>query len=202
MSHIVQSEQINIENELQQILKSSIQQASNRDLYYALLTLMKNRIAHRPQQKSKRKIYYISCEFLIGKLLSNNLVNLAIYEEVCTILNKYGKNLGDIEEIELEPSLGNGGLGRLAACFLDSIATHGIPSTGIGLNYQYGLFRQNFKNNIQTEEPNPWIEEFGWLNKRDIGYDINIGGHNIRSQLYDIDIVGHELNQYSFCELF
>lgn len=194
MSHIVQAEQIQIENELQEILKCPINQASDQDIYYALLKMIKNRVQQRPRITAKRKVYYISSEFLIGKLLSNNLVNLAIYEEAQAVLQKHGKDLGVIEEVEPEPSLGNGGLGRLAACFLDSIATHGIPGTGISLNYRYGLFRQKFKDNIQNEEPNPWIEEFGWLNKSDISYEVPFKDFNIKSQLYDIDVVGYQNN--------
>ena len=141
--------------------------------------------------KGKKKLYYISAEFLIGKLLSNNLINLGIYDEVKETLEKNGKSLAEIEEIELEPSLGNGGLGRLAACFIDSIATLGLNGDGVGLNYHYGLFKQVFENNLQKETPNPWITKESWLTKTDITYPVSFGGFTVQSRLYDIDVVGY-----------
>ena len=141
--------------------------------------------------EGKKKLYYISAEFLIGKLLSNNLINLGLYDEVEACLQKYGKTMAEIETIEPEPSLGNGGLGRLAACFLDSIATLGLNGDGVGLNYHFGLFKQVFENNLQQETPNPWIENKNWLTKTKRTYDIEFGGLTLTSCMYDIDVVGY-----------
>ena len=146
----------------------------------------------KESNEGKRKLYYISAEFLIGKLLSNNLINLGIYEEVKQVLAENGKNLAEIEEVEPEPSLGNGGLGRLAACFLDSIATLGLNGDGVGLNYHYGLFKQVFEHNLQHEEPNPWIEKESWLTKTNVTYPVQFGGFTLQSRLYDIDVIGYE----------
>lgn len=137
----------------------AISQCTNEELYYALLEMTKGMAEEKVSNQGKRKLYYISAEFLIGKLLSNNLINLGIYEDVKKLLADNGKSLAEIEEVEPEPSLGNGGLGRLAACFLDSIASLGLNGDGVGLNYHYGLFKQVFKNNLQNETPNPWIEK-------------------------------------------
>ena len=153
------------------------------------------------QNNSKKKVYYISAEFLIGKLLSNNLINLGIYNEIKSILNENGKSLSEVEEVEPEPSLGNGGLGRLAACFLDSIATLGLNGDGIGLNYHFGLFKQVFKNNLQSEQKNEWIEKNSWLNKTDITYDIECGGIKLKSRLYDINVIGYN-NRVNKLHLF
>ena len=142
--------------------------------------------------EGEKKVYYISAEFLIGKLLSNNLINLGVYDKMSDILEKYGKKLSVIEEVEPEPSLGNGGLGRLAACFLDSIATLGLPGEGIGLNYHFGLFKQVFKDKLQTAEKNAWIEENSWLTKTDITYDVYFGKKKVTSRLYDIDVAGYD----------
>lgn len=184
-----------IENDLKIILKErinkTIKEASNEEIYLALLELTKNKIKNTPSIKGNKKLYYISAEFLIGKLLSNNLINLGIYDDVKNILNENGKNLSEIEEIELEPSLGNGGLGRLAACFLDSIATLGLNGDGIGLNYHFGLFKQVFKDNKQKEEKNPWITKESWLNRTDIQFDVLFGGFKVKSSLYDIDVIGY-----------
>ena len=141
--------------------------------------------------EGKKKLYYISAEFLIGKLLSNNLINLGLYDEVEACLQKYGKTMAEIETIEPEPSLGNGGLGRLAACFLDSIATLGLNGDGVGLNYHFGLFKQVFENNLQQETPNPWIENKNWLTKTKRTYNIEFGGLTLTSCMYDIDVVGY-----------
>ena len=157
----------------------------------ALLELVKDKAEKKVSNKGKKKLYYISAEFLIGKLLSNNLINLGIYDEVKETLEKNGKSLAEIEEIELEPSLGNGGLGRLAACFIDSIATLGLNGDGVGLNYHYGLFKQVFENNLQKETPNPWITKESWLTKTDITYPVSFGGFTVQSRLYDIDVVGY-----------
>ena len=148
----------------------AISQCSNKELYFSLLEMTKGMAEEKVSNEGKRKLYYISAEFLIGKLLSNNLINLGIYEDVKKLLADNGKSLAEIEEVEPEPSLGNGGLGRLAACFLDSIATLGLNGDGVGLNYHYGLFKQVFENNLQHETPNPWIEKESWLTKTDRAY--------------------------------
>ena len=164
---------------------------SNEELYYALLEMTKNMAAAKESNEGKRKLYYISAEFLIGKLLSNNLINLGVYEEVKKTLADNGKSLAEVEEVEPEPALGNGGLGRLAACFLDSIASLGLNGDGVGLNYHYGLFKQVFENNLQNETKNPWIEKESWLKKTDVTYPIQFGGFTLTSRLYDIDVVGY-----------
>lgn len=181
---------------LQKILNDkygkSIKDCSNKEIYYGLLDMVKVAAKNKTATVSKKKIYYISAEFLIGKLLSNNLINLGLYDEVKTLLAENGKDICKIEEVEPEPSLGNGGLGRLAACFLDSIATLGLSGAGIGLNYHYGLFKQKFEKNLQTEEPNPWIEENGWLTKTDKTYKVDFRGLTVTSRLYDIDVTGYD----------
>ena len=169
-----------------------ISQCTNEERYYALLEMTKGMAKEKESNQGKRKLYYISAEFLIGKLLSNNLINLGIYEDVKKLLADNGKSLAEIEEVEPEPSLGNGGLGRLAACFLDSIASLGLNGDGVGLNYHYGLFKQVFKNNLQNETPNPWIEKESWLTKTDVTYPIQFGGFTLQSRLYDIDVIGYE----------
>ena len=169
-----------------------IAQCSNEEIYYALLEMTKSMAKEKESNEGKRKLYYISAEFLIGKLLSNNLINLGIYEEVKQVLAENGKNLAEIEEVEPEPSLGNGGLGRLAACFLDSIATLGLNGDGVGLNYHYGLFKQVFEHNLQHEEPNPWFEKETWLTKTNVTYPVQFGGFTLQSRLYDIDVIGYE----------
>ncbi|MBQ4530221.1 MAG: glycogen/starch/alpha-glucan family phosphorylase, partial [Lachnospiraceae bacterium] len=165
---------------------------SNAEVYYSLLNLTKELTAKTPAIEGDKKIYYISAEFLIGKLLSNNLINLGIYDEVKEVLASNGKKLSEIEEIEPEPSLGNGGLGRLAACFIDSIATLGLPGEGIGLNYHFGLFKQVFEKNLQKETKNDWIEDQSWLNKTDISFDVEFGDCKVKSVLYDIDVIGYD----------
>ncbi|RGV95658.1 glycogen/starch/alpha-glucan family phosphorylase [Ruminococcus sp. AF14-10] len=183
---------MNLKIELEKKLQNPIADSSNEELYVALLQLIKDQGEKKVTEKGKKKLYYISAEFLIGKLLSNNLINLGIYEEVKQLLEKEGKSLEVLEEIELEPSLGNGGLGRLAACFLDSIATLGLHGDGVGLNYHYGLFKQLFENNLQKETPNPWMTENSWLIKTDVTYPIDFGGFRVQSRLYDIDVLGYE----------
>lgn len=181
---------------LKEILKArfnkNLNEATNEEIYLALLELTKSYIKNKEKNKGEKKLYYISAEFLIGKLLSNNLINLGLYEEVKKVLAENGKDLSEIEEVELEPSLGNGGLGRLAACFLDSIATLGLNGDGVGLNYHFGLFKQVFENNKQKAEKNPWITENSWLNKSDISFDVEFGGFKVKSNLYDIDVTGYE----------
>ncbi len=180
-----------IMQEIETKLQKGISVSTNEEVYFALLDLVKEKAADKVSNDGKKKLYYISAEFLIGKLLSNNLINLGIYDEVKETLAKNGKSLAEIEEVELEPSLGNGGLGRLAACFIDSIATLGLNGDGVGLNYHYGLFKQVFENNLQKETPNPWITEKSWLTKTDITYPVNFGGFTVQSRLYDIDVIGY-----------
>lgn len=192
-----------IREQLERICANNIAACTDRQLYEGLLQLVKEMAREKdPNEnkageeasfvKGKKKVYYISAEFLVGKLLSNNLINLGIYDEVKQMLAQYGKELAKIEEQEPEPSLGNGGLGRLAACFLDSMATLGLNGDGIGLNYHYGLFLQKFKNNLQQEEKNPWIEEKGWLTRTDVTYPVQFGGFTVTSRMYDLDVVGYE----------
>lgn len=183
---------MNLQNVLNDKYGKSIKDCSNEEIYYALLEIVKDEASKKVLGTGKKKIYYISAEFLIGKLLSNNLINLGIYDEVKTILAENGKDICEIEEVEPEPSLGNGGLGRLAACFLDSIATLGLNGSGIGINYHYGLFKQKFKDNLQTEEPNPWIEEKSWLTKTDKTYTVNFRDMSVTSRMYDIDVTGYD----------
>ena len=180
-----------IMQEIETKLQKGISVSTDEEVYYALLELVKDKAEKKVSNKGKKKLYYISAEFLIGKLLSNNLINLGIYDEVKETLEKNGKSLAEIEEIELEPSLGNGGLGRLAVCFIDSIATLGLNGDGVGLNYHYGLFKQVFENNLQKETPNPWITKESWLTKTDITYPVSFGGFTVQSRLYDIDVVGY-----------
>lgn len=184
-----------LENELNGYLeekfKKTIAECSDEQIYLGLLQLTKNHIKESGKNRGEKKLYYISAEFLIGKLLSNNLINLGLYDEVKEVLGKNKKDLAQIEEVELEPSLGNGGLGRLAACFLDSIATLGLNGDGIGLNYHYGLFRQIFENNKQKELTNPWITTESWLTKTDIHFEVPFKGFKLISSLYDIDVTGY-----------
>jgi glycogen phosphorylase len=193
--------QENLTNILNEKFKKNIKGASNEEVYLALLELTKDNIKTKGINKGSKKLYYISAEFLIGKLLSNNLINLGFYDEVKNILFENGKDLTEIEEIELEPSLGNGGLGRLAACFLDSIATLGLNGDGVGLNYHFGLFKQVFENNKQKAEKNLWITEKSWLNKSDISFDVLFGGFKVTSTLYDIDVTGYK-NESNRLRLF
>lgn len=182
---------MNIQETLQQKLGKEIAQASNEEIYGALLSMVQEMAGEKERTDSKKKLYYISAEFLIGKLLSNNMINLGIFNEVKDVLAQNGKNIAEIEEVELEPSLGNGGLGRLAACFLDSIATLGLAGDGVGLNYHLGLFKQEFKNNLQRETPNPWIEEKSWLKKTDVVYPVSFKGLNVNARMYDIEVTGY-----------
>ena len=182
---------MNIQETLQQKLGKEIAQASNEEIYGALLSMVQEMAGEKERTDRKKKLYYISAEFLIGKLLSNNMINLGIFNEVKDVLAQNGKNIAEIEEVEPEPSLGNGGLGRLAACFLDSIATLGLAGDGVGLNYHLGLFKQEFKNNLQRETPNPWIEEKSWLKKTDVVYPVSFKGLNVNARMYDIEVTGY-----------
>ena len=185
-----------METELQEtanrIYGKELKDLSVEEAYFVLLSFTKDYERVTEEITGEKKIYYISAEFLIGKLLSNNLINLGAYERVKEILAKNGLNLADIEDYEPEPSLGNGGLGRLAACFLDSIATLGLPGDGIGLNYHFGLFKQEFHDNLQKAEKNDWILSQSWLNKTDISFDVKFKDFSVKSRLYDIDVVGYE----------
>ena len=187
-----------IQTALENKLGKTIKEASDREIYEALLCVVKEMAAEREPQKTgkvkeeKKKIYYISAEFLIGKLLSNNMINLGIYDEVKELLAKNGKNLAAIEETEPEPSLGNGGLGRLAACFLDSMASLGLPGDGIGLNYHLGLFKQTFSDRMQAENPNPWIENKSWLTETKVSYPVSFGNLTLQAKMYDIAVTGYE----------
>ena len=187
---------LNLEQEMEDTAKrlcgKTVAQCSDRELYFVLLSLTKKLLAVTERNNGEKMVYYISAEFLIGKLLSNNLINLRIYDRVREILDKNGKSLAAIEEYEPEPSLGNGGLGRLAACFLDSIATLGLPGEGIGLNYHYGLFRQKFVDHLQVAEKDPWLDRQSWETPTDITFDVYFGDRKVTSRLYDIDVVGYD----------
>lgn len=169
----------------------AIADCTDKELYTALLAISQQAAAKKEENAGKKKLYYISAEFLIGKLLSNNLINLGLYDDVKAILEENGKSLAAVEEAEPEPSLGNGGLGRLAACFLDSIATLGLNGDGIGLNYHFGLFKQLFKDNKQEESPNPWIENASWLTKTDVTYQVPYKNFTLTSRMYDIAVTGY-----------
>ena len=179
-----------------------LKEMTNQEIYYKLLEYVKEEAEKKSENKSKKKIYYISAEFLIGKLLSNNLINLGIYKKIREELKNAGKKLSDIEELETEPSLGNGGLGRLASCFVDSISTLGINGEGIGLNYHCGLFKQVFKKNEQNAEPNYWIEDESWLRDTNIGYKVKFKNFTLNSKLKRIDILGYEKDTKNYLNLF
>ena len=181
----------NLETMTQKMYGKAISDLDDKELYYAILNMTKGLIEEKGVIKGTKKVYYISAEFLIGKLLSNNLINLGIYDELAAVLKEEGKDLSRIEEVEPEPSLGNGGLGRLAACFLDSIASLGLPGDGIGLNYHFGLFKQVFLNRQQTAEKNDWIEKQSWITKTDISFPVSFGKKKVMSRLYDIDVIGY-----------
>lgn len=187
---------MNLEKQLNEITQKmygkNIADCTNAELYNCVLQLSKDLMAATPAITGDKKVYYISMEFLIGKLLSNNLINLGIYDKMSEVLKANGKNLAEIEEVEPEPSLGNGGLGRLAACFLDSIATLGLPGDGIGLNYHFGLFKQVFKDRLQMAEKNEWIEKNSWLNETGTTFEVSFGDKKVKSVLYDIDVIGYE----------
>ncbi|MBQ9334050.1 MAG: glycogen/starch/alpha-glucan family phosphorylase [Lachnospiraceae bacterium] len=187
---------MNLEEQFDQCLKAecgkSLADADDHEIYHALLALVKELTRVTPQSEGEKKVYYISAEFLIGKLLSNNLINLGIYDRIDDMLKAHGRSLSAIEDEEPEPSLGNGGLGRLAACFLDSIATLGLPGDGIGLNYHFGLFKQVFRDRLQTAEKNDWIEpDKSWLNRTDTTFKVQFGDCTVTSRLYDIDVIGY-----------
>lgn len=192
---------MDIKNILEQKLGKSIADSNKQEIYVALLNIAKEMSEEKVQEDTGKKVYYISAEFLIGKLLSNNLINLGIYADVKKVLADNGVSLAEIEEIEAEPSLGNGGLGRLAACFLDSIASLGLNGSGIGLNYHLGLFKQVFENNRQKETANPWIEENTFLRKTDVSYPVQFKDFTVQSRMYEIDVTGYD-NRTNKLELF
>lgn len=183
-----------LEQVLQERYHKTIREASSQEIYTALLLITKDKMKHMKRNEGKKKLYYISAEFLIGKLLSNNLINLGLFEETREVLEKNGHHITDIEEIEQEPSLGNGGLGRLAACFLDSIATLGLNGDGVGLNYHDGLFRQTFVDHKQKEEKNPWITEDSWLTRTETTFQVPFKDFTLTSVMYDIEIPGYKNN--------
>ncbi len=188
---LVMNLELQLEEKMQKHYGKSLKDGTKEEVYYAVLEATKDLASVMDENDGEKKVYYISAEFLIGKLLSNNLINLGIYEKIKGILEKNGHTLAELEEVEPEPSLGNGGLGRLAACFMDSIATLGLPGEGIGLNYHFGLFKQVFKNHLQTAEKNDWIENRSWLRKTDVTFDVSFGDKKVTSRLYDIDVVGY-----------
>ena len=179
-----------------------IDQCTDEEIQKGLLILTKEEMENRPRISGKKKVYYISAEFLIGKLLSNNLINLGLYDDVKKVLEAHGKKMEDVEECELEPSLGNGGLGRLAACFLDSIASLNLPGDGIGLNYHFGLFEQKFDNRLQHEVKNPWITEKNWLVRREDSFEVPFRKYTVKSCLYDIDVPGYQVEGVNRLHLF
>ena len=180
-----------LELKLSSLCHKNPEACTDQEIYQALLALTQSLAGEKQEKKGKKKLYYISAEFLMGKLLSNNLINLGIYSDIQEILERSGKSLSALEELEAEPSLGNGGLGRLAACFLDSIATLGLNGDGVGLNYHFGLFRQKFVHNLQQEEPDPWIETPSWLKKTDVTYQIPYRGFTLTSRMYDVQVTGY-----------
>lgn len=182
----------NLDSLARKLYGRPVNQLTDAETYHVLLQLTKDLMAEKQAIAGSRKLYYISAEFLIGKLLSNNLINLGVYDEVEDILKESGKSVAKIEEDEPEPSLGNGGLGRLAACFLDSIATLGLNGCGVGLLYHFGLFKQVFNDRLQCAEKNDWIENESWLRKTDVGFDVKFGDRTVHSTMYDIDVVGYE----------
>ena len=177
---------------LQSLTGKLLADCTDQELYLALLELVRQKSADRVQPVTGRKLYYISAEFLIGKLLSNNLINLGLYEEARDALAAAGKRLSDIEEVEPEPSLGNGGLGRLAACFLDSLATLNLPGDGVGLRYHFGLFHQSFEDGVQNEKPDPWLTAHSWAEKTDVTYPVELAGKEYTARLYKLAVTGYE----------
>ncbi|HEN9376117.1 TPA: glycogen/starch/alpha-glucan family phosphorylase [Streptococcus agalactiae] len=179
-----------------------LSELTNEEIYVELLNFVKEEAAAKSKNSSQRKVYYISAEFLIGKLLSNNLINLGIYKDVKKELELVGKSIAEIEDVEPEPSLGNGGLGRLASCFIDSISSLGINGEGVGLNYHCGLFKQVFRNNQQEAEANYWIENNSWLVPTDISYDVPFRGFTLKSRLDRIDVLGYKKDTKNYLNLF
>ena len=177
---------------LQSLTGKLLADCTDQELYLALLELERQKSADRVPPVTGRKLYYISAEFLIGKLLSNNLINLGLYDEARSALAAAGKRLSDIEEVEPEPSLGNGGLGRLAACFLDSLAALNLPGDGVGLRDHFGLFHQSFEDGVQNEKPDPWLTAHSWAEKTDTTYPVELAGKEYTARLYKLAVTGYE----------
>lgn len=184
-----------LEKELKLILKKDIKEATNLQLYNAINELVKKKAETLPHCEADKKLYYISAEFLIGKQLGKNLINLGIYDAISQLLESNGKSIADVEDVENEPSLGNGGLGRLAACFLDSIATLDLSGDGVGLNYHYGLFRQQFKDNKQYEIPDEWLKGKNMLRDTKVSFPVELAGKTYYSHMYDLDVIGYHGNK-------
>ena len=176
---------------LKEKYKKEIRECTNSEIYTALLEMVNKMSQDIGRCYLGRRLYYISSEFLTGKLLSNNLINLGIYEEVSAFLEESGKSLAEVEDEEPEPSLGNGGLGRLAACFLDSVSTLGLKGDGVSLRYHFGLFRQKFKDNKQTEHPEPWIEDKSWLIDTGKSFQVDFKDFSLNAKMYDLNIIGY-----------
>ena len=193
---------LNLDRSAHEQFGLAVKDCSNQQLYKLLLDLVQEKAKNMPTNHTKRKLYYVSAEFLIGKLLSNNLLNLGLYDEVKEELEKYGRTLDEVEEAEKEPSLGNGGLGRLAACFLDSMTTLGLNGDGVGLNYHFGLFRQYFEDNEQAYVPDEWLAEPNWLRKTDTQFEVAFGKFNLTSSLYEIEVLGFEQETRNRLRLF
>lgn len=193
---------LNLEDQARQTFNKALADCSNSEIYKILLDFVQKESQKLPVHNEKRKLYYVSAEFLIGKLLTNNLLNLGFYEEVKEELKKHGKSLEEVEEAEHEPSLGNGGLGRLAACFLDSITTLGLNGDGVGLNYHFGLFRQVFEENQQKYKPDEWLVEPTWLKKSEISFNVPFKSFTLSSSLYDIDVLGYQQKTRNRLRLF
>ena len=183
---------MNMTAAIEALTGKALAESTDQEIYLALLDIVREQSAEKVRPVTGRKLYYISAEFLIGKLLSNNLINLGLYDEVRDALSAAGKNLSDIEEVEPEPSLGNGGLGRLAACFLDSLATLNLPGDGVGLRYHFGLFHQSFAKGVQNELPDPWLTNHSWAEKTDVTYSVELAGKEYTARLYKLAVTGYQ----------
>ena len=181
-----------LKEQLVSLLGKPVSDASDEELYRTLVLIAKERINARPLTDGNKKLYYISAEFLTGRQLGKNLINLGIYKEISSILNENGKSITAVEDCEPEPSLGNGGLGRLAACFLDSISTLNLNGDGVGLRYHFGLFKQEFRDHRQYEVPDRWLTEDGWVTRTDVSFPVTFGDRTVQSIMYDLDVVGFD----------
>ena len=183
---------MNMTAAIEALTGKALAESTDQEIYLALLDIVREQSTEKVRPVTGRKLYYISAEFLIGKLLSNNLINLGLYDDVRDALAAAGKNLSDIEEVEPEPSLGNGGLGRLAACFLDSLATLNLPGDGVGLRYHFGLFHQSFAKGVQNELPDPWLTNHSWAEKTDVTYPVELAGKEYTARLYKLAVTGYQ----------
>ena len=183
---------MNMTAAIEALTGKALAESTDQEIYLALLDIVREQSAEKVRPVTGRKLYYISAEFLIGKLLSNNLINLGLYDDVRDALAAAGKSLSDIEEVEPEPSLGNGGLGRLAACFLDSLATLNLPGDGVGLRYHFGLFHQSFAKGVQNELPDPWLTNHSWAEKTDVTYPVELAGKEYTARLYKLAVTGYQ----------